>query len=134
MFGLLHYFSHISKDVAYGVNNVSSSLYLFFISIVEGTQWMVTPNYYKIVGDNKANNLKEIILMFRMTTSIVNVTPFHKQEGDDMDICLQLLKSLPSFVLIDLFYFVSKRRGPLCQGIQHSCLTKLGLFHYNEDH
>lgn len=134
MFGLLHYSLHISKDVAYDANNVSSSSYLFFISTIEGTQWVVTPNYHKIVGDNKANNLKEIILMFGMTTSIVNVMPFHKQEGDDMDIRLQLLKYLPSFILIDLLYFVSKMRSPLCQGIRHSCLTRFGLFHYNKDH
>jgi hypothetical protein len=79
MFGLLHYSLHVSKDVTYDINNVSSSLYLFFISIIKRIKWVVTLNCYKIVGDNKANTLKEIILILEMTTSVVNVMPFHKQ-------------------------------------------------------
>ncbi len=107
MFGFQPSYLHMSKDVAYDVNNkVSNLMYQMPTIIAQGKQWVVNFGWYRLINNNVLTHLQDTILMLRTITSMVKikiVDGYRKQETKGIDTHLQLLDILSMFVFIDLF-------------------------------
>lgn len=70
---------HISKDVTYDENNVTSSKYNVPTFGMHGKVWFVDVGSYKIIHDNLPKISQKTMLTLRTTMYVVKAT--HLEEG-----------------------------------------------------
>jgi hypothetical protein len=74
MFDFLLGSIHVSKDVAFGDNDVViDSIYILIpSSSPQGLYWMVNNGIYRSVGESLVNNSQDIVITMGTVTSIIN--------------------------------------------------------------
>ncbi len=70
---------HISKDVTYDENNVTSSKYNVPTFGVHGKVWFVDVGLYRIIHNNLPKHSQKTIVTLRTTMYVVKVNPFGKR-------------------------------------------------------